>query len=209
MGIVNLPKTSQIGTNEWADVEDNDQALAAAINGNIEDANLASPPHGLYKTIFTVDGGLGLDAVAGTYLFQTGAAGAMSASPFTSSPITAYNPLFYFDDADYTVANKTLKLRLRAQVAANATAPAINFTFGLYPITVAGGADAMTYTAGTVVPGSTAALTTPSASTITQGNSGDFAFPVDGAYAFAVVTSGTIANNSAVSCHAQLQYRNT
>lgn len=207
MGLVNLPKTSQTGTNEWADVEDNDQALAAAINGNIEDANLASPPHGLYKRIHGVSGSLNSDTAAGTYLFDN--SGVMDASPLSAGPGTTV-PLFYFDDADYTVANKTLKLRLRFQVAVNATAlSSVTLTAGLYPVTVAGGADTLTYTAGTVVSGSTVALANPTASTITQGNSGDFAFPTDGTYMLAVVTSATLTNNSAVSCHAQLQYRNT
>lgn len=40
MGTVTLPKLSQTGTNEWADVEDNDKALRDEINGNIENINI-------------------------------------------------------------------------------------------------------------------------------------------------------------------------
>ena len=96
-------------------------------------------------------------------------------------------------------------MRVRAQISANATAPAITFTTGLYPLTVAGGSDGLVYTAGTVVSGSTVAQATPSASTITQTNSGAFTIPSDGAYALACVTNGTIANNAAVQISAQVQ----
>jgi hypothetical protein len=42
MAHVNLPKTSQSGSNEWADVEDNDQAIVDEINGNLDADNLAA-----------------------------------------------------------------------------------------------------------------------------------------------------------------------
>lgn len=42
MGTVVLPKLSQTGTNEWADVEDNDKALRDEFNGNIENVNIKS-----------------------------------------------------------------------------------------------------------------------------------------------------------------------
>lgn len=42
MGTVTLPKLNQSGTNEWADVEDNDKALRDEINGNIENVNIKS-----------------------------------------------------------------------------------------------------------------------------------------------------------------------
>ncbi len=42
MGTVVLPKLNQTGTNEWADVEDNDKALRDEFNGNIENVNIKS-----------------------------------------------------------------------------------------------------------------------------------------------------------------------
>lgn len=116
-------------------------------------------------------------------------------------------PFFYFAKADYEVANKTQKLRLRAQVAANATKPALKFTYGLYPVTVAGGADQATMTLGTVVSGSTLEFNEPTASTVTSKETADFTIPADGAYMLGVVTSATLTNNSFVICSGQLQTR--
>lgn len=42
MGTVNLPKTSQTGSNEWADVQDNDEAIVAQVNGQLDDDNIDS-----------------------------------------------------------------------------------------------------------------------------------------------------------------------
>ena len=93
-------------------------------------------------------------------------------------------------------------------MAANATAwSSVTATIGLYPVTVAGGADAIAYTTGTVVTGSTVALANPSASTVNQGNSGDFTVPSDGAFLLAVVTSAQLTNNALSGVHAVVQTR--
>jgi hypothetical protein len=58
--------------------------------------------------------------------------------------------------ADYPVpAGRTAQMRVVHTVMTNATAPAITFTAGLYPVTVAGGAGVITATIGTVVTNST------------------------------------------------------
>jgi hypothetical protein len=218
-----LPKLSQSGTNEWADVEDNDVAIRTVVNGQITngnlsgsagitDANLASPNNSVYRKIFHSSGMLGADAGAATYMLGSNAS---SSSLMLSSTIDVEpsdgaerSPdLFYFDDADYTVAGLTRKLRLRAQVAANATQPVLTFTFGLYPITIAGSADKLTFSLGTVVASSTVAIASPAASTVTSGVNSDFTIPADGSYALGVVTSAGMTNNSAVAVYAQLQLR--
>lgn len=180
----------------------------------IPDGNLASANNSVYKTIYAVNGSISPDAGADTRIFYEldtngSTAGSMQASG--TSGTAGYLPyLFYFDDADYAVAGLTTRLRLRFQVACNATAlSSVTLTAGLYPVTVAGGADAIAFTAGTVVTGSTVAVANATASTISQGNSGDFTVPSDGAYCFAVVQSATLTNNSLVTCHLQLQYRHT
>lgn len=217
-----LPRLNQVGANEWDDVESNDLAIRAVINGGLDngnlsgaaaitDANLASPNNAAYRTLLTSVGVHGLDNLAGTYLLGSAgdAARTMYKSGQSQGFTGGYSPpdLIHFDDADYVVGSKTQKLRVRAQVAANATAPAITFTVGLYPLTVAGATDALAFTVGTVVTGSTVAIASPPASTITQDNSGDFAIPADGAHCLAVVTSAQIANNSAVTVAVQLQTR--
>jgi len=42
MSKVTLPRTNQTGTNEWADVEANDNALAEVINGKLDNENIAA-----------------------------------------------------------------------------------------------------------------------------------------------------------------------
>lgn len=42
---------------------------------------------------------------------------------------------FYIDPADFAVAGRTTEFRVRGNVITNGTAPAANFTIGLYPIT--------------------------------------------------------------------------
>lgn len=211
-----LPKLSQTGKNEWADVEDNDVALREVVNSelandNIEagagivDTKLASPNNSTYKTLLSSQQSLRTDLVAGTYILARAAGEApLSGASLGATPV----PFVYFDDADYDVAGLTQKLRIFAAVAANATQPTITFTFGLYPISFGGGADALTMTLGTVVTGSTAAIASPPASNYTGKAGSDFAVPADGAYALGVVTSGTLTNNSACLLSAHLQTRN-
>ena len=116
--------------------------------------------------------------------------------------------LLHFNAADYVVAAKETKLRVRGSVAANATKPALKFTIGLYPVTVAGGAGSLTKSFGTVVPGSTVEINEPAASTVTQNTSADFTPPADGAYALGVVTSAKLTANNVSMITAQLQVRN-
>lgn len=237
---LSLPKLSQTGTNEWADVEDNDVAIRTFLNttgvhvyqaGTIETAAheakavtgtvLADDVVGAYRTLLTGERILPTDTAATGGPFFLGPTGVTpsvtqqsgAASNWTYTTTTAVAgqpggvPLVYLDDADYAIAGRTTKLRVRGIVLANATAPAINFTFALHPITVAGAADTVTYYLGTATAGSTAVATTPSASTVTAATGTDFTIPADGAYALGVTISGTLANNSAVSVHAQLQLR--
>jgi len=167
----------------------------------VPDTSLSSPNNSAYRVIISAQSYLAADQVAAT-LFLTGGNAVASGGTAPTPPC-----IFYFDDADYTVAGKTQKLRLRAQVSANATKPTIKFTFGFYPITVAGGADALTVTLGTVVSGSTVEINEPAASAVTNTTGSDFTIPSDGAYVLGVVTSGTLTNNSAVAVTAQLQTR--
>ncbi len=170
-------------------------------NSAVTDSKLASANNSVYREVYRSSSWIGTDAVAGTYLMLNGVA--ISSGDLYTSGTGRPTSLFYFAANDYAVTSKTLKLRLRTAISANATAPAINFTFGLRPITVAGAADTLTFALGAAVASSTVTITTPTASNTTTGLSADFSAPADGPYALAVVTSGTIANNSvalATSC---------
>lgn len=209
-----------------AKILDLNVTTAKIAEGNVTDAKLASPNNSAYRTLL-VSAGLASEALpAGTYplapppmgtaagtdqsLIPSGTARATTIGPTSSMADTTLTPLIYFDDADYTVGSLTQKLRLRAQVSTNATAwSSVTATFGLYPVTFAGAANTLTVTLGTVVSGSTVAIANPSASSVNQGNSGDFTIPSDGQYCIGVVTSATLTGNAAALLTAQLQTRST
>lgn len=112
-------------------------------------------------------------------------------------------PIRYLDADDFTVTGKLPKLRVRASVSPNGTAPGITFTFGLYPVTFSGAADVLAATLGAVVTDSTAAVASGGAAATSL----DFAVPADGLYALGVVSSGALANNSAALLAASLDLR--
>ncbi len=168
-------------------------------------------PNASYRTILDCTGSHIATKVAGTYGMGQG-------DPIAVSGIGILYPLntIYLAAADYPTLNSVStttiapKLRIRAQLITNATAPTGNFSFGLYPITPGGGgAGLVTYTMGTVVTGSNGAVfTTPALSSKLQATSADFALPSDGHYIIGVVTTATIATSAHVHLSAQLQLRN-
>lgn len=174
-------------------------------SATVEDAQLGSPNNSAYRLIDSVQSTFGSDKAAGTYILTPNTVYVSGSGTFvdTINP----PPVFYFAKADYEVSGKTQKLRLRAQIGVNATKAAIKFTFGLYPITVAGAADVLVITLGTVVSGSTVEINEPAASTVSQANSGDFTIPADGAYVLGVVSGATLTNNSMTILATQLQTR--
>lgn len=115
--------------------------------------------------------------------------------------------VFYLDPADWP-GGVIKKLRLTNLVIANATAPVASFTVGLYPVSApAGGAAAVSVTLGAVVAGSTAAVATPAASTLTKVDSAEFDCPAAGYYVICVVISAAMAASSAASVRGTLQAR--
>ena len=186
--------------------------------GAILDSQLASPNNAVYRTIFSSQGFMVGTLVAGTYLLGVQGSTATSRMIGTAGVLNAggsdsfYPPsVFYLDDADYTVARKTTYLRTRVTTACNATDPGvITYTLGLYPMTVAGTATNIAFTAGTVVSGSNgAAVVDPTLSTVESDAGVDFAVPADGAYMLAVVTTDTVSTNGVVGVFGQLQMRHT
>lgn len=166
-------------------------------NKGLSDIPLNSP----WRTIFSGRSRFDANAAATTTLGENGAGlpggsvGAMAA--------------FYLDPADYP-GGVTTKLRLSNLVLTNATAPVASFTVGLYPVSsTAGAAAAVTMTLGTVVPGSTVAVTTPALNTMTKVDSAEFDCPAAGVYVICVVISANMAASSAAVVRGTLQARAT
>lgn len=177
-----------------------------ASNAAIADSQLASPNNGVYRllcqeTVLFTDS----QSSSGTYgNTLSGSTLKVDGSTTTASALR----LFYFDDADYAISGKTQKLRVRAQCLTNATTPTgLTYTVGLYPISaIAGGADVLVYTAGTVTTGSTIAFSSLTASTKTQNVTSTFTIPSDGYYVLLVASSGATTADARVAISSQLQY---
>lgn len=173
------------------------------VAGTVEDTDLASPNNAIYRLLLSTAAAFGAGTGAATYIQTLGnLTNGVNGTAVTAAP--------YLDPADYAVNGKTTRYRLRAQVLTNATAPAVNFTFGLYPVsTVKGAAGGITFNVGTVISGSTVAINTPAKESLNQGNSGDFTAPAANFYVIGCVVSGTTAASSWVNISCQLQYRAT
>lgn len=185
-------------------------AITTWANGNVDTTNLATSAKpvtllGAYRTVCDVaNSSATLITSSGVWLFSD------SGAHFQKSPASMLNadPVYtYLDSTDYTVSGLTPKLRVRGTVLTNGTAPAMTFTFGLYPITSSGAATTLTITAGTVVTGSTAAVASPSANAATTAVGSDFTFPSAGAYALAVAASAAMAGNASAAIHVRLEMR--
>jgi hypothetical protein len=181
-----------------------DGALAA---NTVTDGKLASPNNSVYKTLLSSSASVSNAATANTYLMMgdsgkyiNGASLAFAVDSVGQFPVKALNA------ADYAVAGKTAKLRVRATCMANGTAPGITLTPALYLVTPSGTANNLNLTLSAAV--GAVAFATPAANSTTLSVSADFDFPATGAYGFGLLTSGTIAANSIANVWAELQTRN-
>jgi hypothetical protein len=161
---------------------------------------------GGYKGTLT-DASYRLDAVAaGTYILM-GSGGDFGAG-IASANALAGNGVQYADPTIFASGTRTTYYNLRCNAVTNATAPAVNFTVGLYPVTASAGVAAtVSVTLGAVVVGSTTAFNAPGASTLGNGSSGDFAAPAAGNFAIAVLVSGAMAASSSIMVRARWFYR--
>lgn len=186
---------------------------AGQLVGAVPDSKLLSPNNDTYETIARVEGYIAQSSVVGKYYFGLGGANTLSAAGVLGGGQGSY----YHDDADRDVGALTQRLRVRMQLFPNATAiGTVTITGGLYPVSsVAGAANVIAITMGSVVTGTTVAEVTPPASTLqptsaAEGFSTDVAEPADGHYILGVDTTvNTTAANSQVGVILELQSRNT
>lgn len=169
------------------------KVLKSDASGNMAWASNTMP-------LFSAHHVVGSGAAANTWLMWEG--GAVIGLGVSATAAAAR----YLDPADYIGQ----KLRVRGWVVVNAVAPAITFTFGLYPITTWGGASNIRSSINAIGAATgSVAIASPAAAGPTVGTSADFAFPTAGYYCLCVVTSGTSASNSQTEIAIQLDSRNT
>jgi hypothetical protein len=189
---------------------------AKIANLAVTDEKLASPNNSVYRTLLQTKGFLangditgakyllGSIAVKNGRMLGVGAGNINMAEEFTHAPPDIVD----FASADYAVASKTQKMRLRAGVMVGGNTVATVLTFNLYPITPAGGSKVYEPTLGAAVTGSTATITNPAALSKTLANSGDFTIPADGLYVVGVTISANIGEAPVMHVVGALQHRN-
>lgn len=186
----------------WSTAIDTNNLSASA---NIADSQLAAPASAVRKLVLQA-GGQVTGGTGGIYLLYPNGAilsGTLVGGSFPA--LWSADSGLSSQPQDFQLSGRSAYARVRAAVCVNGTAPTVNFTIGLYPVTSSGGAGQVALTAGTVLSGSTVAVTTPGASSVTGVETAQFALPTSAAtYALGVNVSGAPAANSAVGISAQL-----
>jgi hypothetical protein len=111
---------------------------------------------------------------------------------------------FFLEPKDYIGT----KLRMRIAACVNDTAPAMNYTIGMYQVLSVAGAAAVVsmVTTTTAIPGSTLVLTAPAANSMTHSETNLFNWPgISGWYVFRIANTVTPTANAAVQINIQLE----
>lgn len=152
-----------------AQVNANYTAVTAIVNGQLDETNLraatqipdsklASPSGSVWRTVLSETVGM-YPGNTGTTAFALVAHSLVATGVASGQVAQGYFP----STASVAVAGKTTNLRIRAVLAVNNTAPGVNMTFALYPVSsLGGGTDQISYTLGALA-GNGAAFTTPAA----------------------------------------------
>jgi hypothetical protein len=161
-----------------------------------------------YHTILDVSGSHIAGRTAAAYGFGQG-------HPLAISGTGTLYPLkvIHIVAADYpTIGTLAAKLRIRAQVYVNDTAPTGTYIVALHPLTTpatSGAAGLRIYTIGAAVASSAATtVNAPAADSETFVVGSDFALPTDGDYVIGMTQTGTVAASSHMHFSAQLQVHN-
>jgi hypothetical protein len=189
-------------TENIGDVTDCLDKLLAGVN-SVDDAQLASANNSTWKNLFIAQqtASAGSMVSGTTYLALTGSPNWIAVGSATGTPYVMY----YIDTADLAVTGKTLKVRLKAAILTNSTAPGINITYGLSNITGASGSP--TLALGVAAALTEVTLTTPPAQSGATGNSTETTFSTSGYYGIHAKVSGSAAANSLWTASLTAQYR--
>jgi hypothetical protein len=169
--------------------------------GNIDFSNLAATVQSDYQEIRQIPTTFSSADISAATSYSVYGGG-------SGIPGTTAGAAFAFDPADYALIGRTAKYRIKVSMLCNATAPGITFTFGLATPTIAYGATNVFPTISAITPvGSTAVITTPSASATTVAVSADFAAPASGLLEAYVTASAAMASGSRATVLWSLQRR--
>lgn len=177
---------------------------AKLLNANVTDAKLASPNNGSWRTVLQTNFKTASSEVNGTvYIPLATSGGILSASGTTTN--SNINTLPFYP-THYSVAGKTLQLRLTIGGMTNSVVPAFNLTADLRPVSSAGGTiGGVNYVVGSAVSGSTVTVSGMTSSSSYQGTA-TFTPPAQGLYTLGITVSATPASGSGTAWMALLQY---
>ncbi len=215
--LTDLYDHTQIADN-WAKVDYHDHSPGKGVqiptdgiaDGAITATKLAAStdPTGAFagsKLIVAVGGSWSAGATTGLWMLNKQYAVAQAVAAVGSG----IGSPFYADPSDWAAPAKTVRYQLRGHLITNATAPGAStvYTFGLYPVATWGGAASASPTVatlGSVVAGSTVAVSNPPAATALS-VAVDFVAPSAGFYVLGVNLSGSAAAGTAMpTAHATL-----
>jgi hypothetical protein len=192
---------------DFADLRNSFADVKTFLTGaNLDATNIAASVFAPYQVVKSETGVMAdnLTTTSGTYYLTIGTSNGHLISGTTTS--TASPGIVPLTANDFAITGLSPRLRLTVATATNATAPASNFTYGLYSITsTANSGGNFVTTVGSAVTGSTVTRSAPAASSLFRDSSGDFAFPTTGPYLFGVALSAGIATNSIVNITYSLQ----
>lgn len=183
------------GTITGSDIASATVTSSNIVDATVADSDLASPNNGIWKTVLERSGVVTTGASTPVFLGPRSASGADEDDvPFFSGRV------FYLDPADYAVAGKTTKYRLRGTLITN-TAPGTSFTFRLVSI---GATSAFAATVSTThITSST--ITTPGANTLNNTTSSELTAPVADYYALALGCT-SLATTVVANCQLQIRH---
>jgi len=140
---------------------------------------------------------------AGTYLFQNGISMVSSTGNCNLSSTLPIN-------ADLFLTGYTIKIRVRASICLNSTAPGNDsFTFGLKPVNSVAGSSSgiINMTLGSDICSIAITGLTSSTNLYTQNLSAEAILPAMGIYVPTVTTTGTVATGSVPMCYHIVEVR--
>lgn len=155
---------------------------------NLDASNLSASYFAPYRTLFSGTGAVS-PAAAGNY-FLVSTSGDHH-TQVANIGTTDLGPVVVgLDPADYAIAGRTPKLRLRTLALTNSVSTGINFTFSLNPLSASGSVISV----GSAV--TTITKNAPATSSVFVDTTADFSIPSAGFYGFVVNYSGAMAVNS-------------
>jgi hypothetical protein len=214
-----FPQRVDDRTKRWQAISGDTSGISGS---QIEDdgitaSKLATDVLGIWETILSAEGYL-WDTGAGNPTAQTyliGATGVFSGtSDFGMLSANSFGvvaqtkvkppPIKNLKSADYALSGAATQIRVRATIGVNGTATGRNFQVGIVPLTISGADDNLLFT-GALAGSPLATINAPAINDFSEDTSAAASLPSNGKYALAVLPSGTLANNSAITVHAELQ----